>query len=268
MGTLAGRLPGAKPVWDLAQWSSRHPLPPGPPETLASGAWRYANAAKTITISPPGTADADVSFAANASIEYGDRARRQGEPWVHWLAQQEFADPPSMAALRTARLHVEARLKSARKIATPDDSPGLHAAQFQMFFTIQNRNRQSPGYGQYLWFGVPIYDDRHRTAPAHQAPDTGGTRMFIYTVAGDTFTRHSAHDREWLVIDHDLLPRMRAGLAAAWQRGFLKDSQALADYRLTGMNLGWELPGIFDVAMQVRNLRLRVTPAGPGPHAR
>ena len=56
-----------------------------------------------------------------------------------------------------------------------------------------------------------------------------------------------------------LLPLLAQGLRTAWQRGYLKDSQSLADYRIAGINLGWEVPGIFDVAMRVRNLSLQVT---------
>ncbi|MBI2924167.1 MAG: hypothetical protein HYY24_00500 [Verrucomicrobia bacterium] len=44
---------------------------------------------------------------------------------------------------------------------------------------------------------------------------------------------------------------MREALETAWAR-------ALADYRATGLNLGWEAPGIFDVAMRIRGLSLKV----------
>jgi hypothetical protein len=30
----------------------------------------------------------------------------------------------------------------------------------------------------------------------------------------------------------------------------------VADYRLTGIFIGWEVPGVFDVELQIRNLRL------------
>ena len=125
-------------------------------------------------------------------------------------------------------------------------------------FRWQNLNRQSPGYGRYLWFGIPIYDDRSRVPAAFKAQDFGGTSMFIFTPAGDVYTSQSAHDREWVTIDKDLLPLIREGLETAWKRGFLKESQSWADYRIAGMNLGWELPGTFDVELQIRNLSLKV----------
>jgi hypothetical protein len=256
-GTIEGIEAGAKPVWDLAQWSSIHPLQPAPPRRLPDGALRHANPGKSITLGKPGSAEADIALAVNGGVEYGGRARTNGQPWVHLLLQQEIENPPTLAALTSAWLHVEARLKSSRKIDTPDYTPGLHAAQFQIFFSVQNLNRQSSGYGQYLWFGVPLYDDRDRVPKAHKTQDTGGTKMFIFTPAGSEFTPRSTHDPQWLVLDKDLLPLMREGLATAWAHGFLQDSKTLADYRIAGMNLGWEVPGLFDVELQMRNLSLR-----------
>ena len=212
-----------------------------------------------VLLGKPGSTVADLTLEVMGGAEYGARARKSGEPWVHLLVQQEIQDPPALSELATARFHLEARLTRSRRAVTPDYSPDLHAAQFQVFFSVQNRNQQSPGYGHYLWFGIPLYDDRHRLPPTRQAPDTGGTTMFIDTPPGEVFTRRSAHDQEWITIDKDLLPLLVQGLRAAWQRGYLKDSQSLADYRLAGMNLGWEVPGIIDVAMRVRNLSLQVT---------
>jgi hypothetical protein len=143
----------------------------------------------------------------------------------------------------------------------PGYTPKLHAAHFQIFFTLQNLDRRNPGYGQYLWFGVPLFDDRHPVPKAHIAKDSGkedATGMFIFTPDGAEFSGRSAHDREWITIDKDLLPLMREGLKTAWERGFLQDSRSLADYRISGMNLGWEVPGIFDAAMQIRDLSLEV----------
>jgi hypothetical protein len=258
-GVVRGYETASAPAWDLDQWSSRHPLAIGPPEQLADGSLRYSNVAKTITLGSAGSDRGDLDLAVKASAEYGTRVRQPGEPWVHLLVEQNIENPPALAELSAARLQVEARLNASQRLAAPGYSPGLHAAQFQIFFSVQNLNRQSPGYGRYLWFGIPLYDDRHRVVPSHRAQDTGGTSMFIYTPSSDVFTARSAHDREWITIDRDLLPLMREGLEYAWRQQFLKESQALADYRIAGMNIGWEVPGIFDVDMQIRRLSLKVS---------
>ena len=80
--------------------------------------------------------------------------------------------------------------------------------------------------------------------------------MFIFTPGGEVFTNASTHDRNWVTVDKDLRPLLGEAMETAWANGFLGASRDLADYCLTGMNLGWEVPGLFDVAMQVRGLSL------------
>lgn len=257
-GELPGGEAGFKPVWDLAQWSSKFPLAVGPAQRQTNGALAFTNAAKQVVIGEPGRVGVDLILGVNASVEYGNRARQDSEPWVHLLVQQEIGEPPSLAELGAARFHIAARLVRSRAVKTPDYSPVRHAAQFQLFFTVQNRNRQSPGFGRLLWFGIPLYDDRHRIPVGHKSKDTAGSEMFIFTPDGSSYTGSSAHDGCWLTVDKDILPLLREALETAWARGFLAESRALADYRITGLNLGWEVPGIFDVEMQVRDLGLKV----------
>jgi hypothetical protein len=257
-GRLAGASGDTEPAWDLDQWFSRHPLDAAAPAMPKPGVRRWANAAKSVILGQPGSAEADLSLAVNASVEYDGRARQSGEPWVHLLVEQSFAEPPALASLTSARLRLQARLIRSKLHRTDDYSAGLHAAQFQMFLMLQNRNKQSPGFGKLLWFGVPLYDDRSRFAKEHKAQDTGGTAMFIFTPGGEVFSTKSAHDGEWINVDKELRPLFVEALETAWQRGFLRESRDLADYRITGMNLGWEVPGLFDVEMQVRDLSLEV----------
>ena len=266
-GMVRGHEATADPVWDLVQWSSKHPLAIAAAEKLADGSLRFSNVAKTVTLGAAGSERGDLGMAVNASAEYGSLARKSGEPWVHLLVGQDITDPPSLADLSAARLHVEARLIASEKRPMPNYSPDLHAAQFQIFFSVQNLNRQSPGYGKYLWFGIPNYDDRHRAVPAYKARDTGGTNMFIYTPAGDVFSPKSTHEQKWITIDTDLLPLMREGLEYAWKNNFLKESQSLADYRIAAMNIGWELPGTFDVDLAIRRLSLRASSTKSSPHS-
>ena len=255
-GAAPGFEEGAKPIWGLSQWSSKFPIVPAAKPTGASGFVVMSNAAKRIMLGPPG---ADLSLTLNSGEEYGAQARAAGDPWVHLLVEQEFETPPFLQKLSAARFHLGARLLHARNLHRDDYDPAVHAAQFQVFLTVQNRNRQSPGYGDLLWFGIPVYDNRHRTVPEFKSKDFGGTEKFIFTPAGTTFTSESLHDGAWVVIDQDLLPLMREALDMAWGKGFLSASKSIADYAIGGMNMGWELPGTFDVELAVRDLSLMVS---------
>jgi hypothetical protein len=135
-------------------------------------------------------------------------------------------------------------------------NPALHAAQFQMFLVVRNVNEQSKDCGNYYWFGVPFYDSRYDIPPSHKAKDggkAGATGKFIYTIAGEQVNTEHLRENEWAEIDADLLPHVKAGLKEAVKRGHLTGSDA-GDYAVTGMNMGWELPGTFDASMQIRDL--------------
>lgn len=255
-----GELPGAKntkPVWGLSQWSSRFPLAAGASKRLYGGAMVWSNAAKAVTVGPDGTRQADLILAVNTGAEYQPKSRNAGEPWVHLLVEQELESPVPLAKLSAAKLHIEARLLRAKKMPMANYSPGVHAAQFQIYFTVQDRKPGSKGYGDLLWFGVPIYDDRYPFPNEFAEQDFGGTAKFIVMPAGKNFYDVSAQEGKWIAIDKDLMPLMREALNTAWSRGFLKGSKAFEDYYIGGVYMGWELPGSFDVAMQVRKLSLR-----------
>jgi hypothetical protein len=191
-GTIAGVRPDGKPSWVLAQWHSKEKLSPDPSESLPSGALCYRNAAKAVTFGRTGTADADLTLEVIGSSEYGQRLRKADEPWVHLLVEQGFENPPALTALSEVRFRVSVRLKNIRRWDEPGYQPGLHAASFPIFISVQNKNRESPGYGQLLWFGVPVYDDRSRMPKSYQALDPG-TGMFIYSPGGKEFMGRGAH---------------------------------------------------------------------------
>ncbi len=251
--------PDAKAAaWQLAQWSSKNPLDGTTPLVkAASGGLRLSNPARSVSF---GGNDGILTLAVNTAEEYGDRPRAEGEPWVHLLVEQPIARPPRLGDLHSLRLQLEARKIRARLARADGHDPERHAAQFLLFLSLQNLEKDSPGYGNYLWFGVPIFDNRHRTSETYSAQDFGGTGKFIHTPATKHFTAGSTHDAGWVKFNADLLPLIREGLAVARSKGFLKGTDGDDLLRVAAMNMGWEVPGTFDVEMQVRGLSLISTP--------
>jgi hypothetical protein len=245
-----------EPVWGLAQWHSKHSLAGTKPHRLPSRALRWANPAKAVIVAPPGSEDADLVLAIDSRVEYSDRARRKGEDWPHLLVSQRIESSPHLAEMAALQFEISARLRRSEAFRTEDYSPHLHAAQYVVVITVQNLNRESEGYGDFLWFGIPLYDDRWRIPRPFTAPDQAQSK-FIYTPPGEAFTTDSTHDGEWITIRRDLRPLMLDALSAAWERGFLPDSRDLADYRLGGISAGWELTGILDVELQTKDLSLK-----------
>ena len=123
---------------------------------------------------------------------------------------------------------------------------------------ISNINKSSENFGGYFWFGVPFYDSRYEIPPSYKAKDAGkadATGRFIYTIAGENVASEPMKVNRWTKIEIDLLPYIKAGLEEAVKGEYLKDSNP-SDYAVVEMNMGWELPGTFDAAMQIRDLAL------------
>jgi hypothetical protein len=132
-----------------------------------------------------------------------------------------------------------------------------------MFFIIKNIIATSEDRGGYYWFGVPFYDSRYDVPPAYMARDAGkddATGKFIYTLDGKVTGATSLKEGRWTTLRVDLLPHIKDGLQEAVKRGYLQSSDP-AEYAVANMNLGWEMPGTFDAAIQVRNLRVLALPA-------
>jgi len=256
-GTVRGPSADA-PVWQLAQWSSRHPFDGTTAVTHGDGgSLRLANPARTVGF---GGDEGILTLAVNTAAEYADRPRAGSEPWVHLLVEQSVATPPRLADLTALRLRLEARRVRARLAREEGYDPRIHAAQFQIFITVQNLEKGSPGFGNYLWFGVPVFDNRHRSCPTYAAPDFAGSGKYIYTPGSGHFTTGSTHDEGWVTFEADLLPLIREGIDTARARGFLKQVDDPGLLRVAALNMGWEVPGTFDVEMQVRRLSLAATP--------
>jgi hypothetical protein len=262
-GTIRGVTESA-PVWQLAQWSSRFPFDETTPAVATDGGGlRIQNSARAVEF---GGHEGILTLAVSAGLEYGDTPRAGDAPWVHLLAQQSLAKKPQLGELVTLRFHVEARRIRSQLASESGFDARLHAAQFLIFFAVQNLEKDTAGFGDFLWFGVPIFDTRHRRCSTYAAQDFGGTGKFIYIPAAERFTAGSVHDDGWVTFEADLLPLMKEGLAVARERGFLKGAAADKSLRITSCNLGWEVPGSYDVEMQIRRLRLDAEPPATLPN--
>ncbi len=259
----------ADPVWSIAQWDSLGDLAQSARQTLSSGAVRWENQYGRVTIGQLQNPEADMAMAVWAFEEYGGQYHTPtpDRVWVHLLAEQRISPPgvdrpgcPPISSLDSLNFHLVARLLQDVPHYQAGYDSNKHAAQFLIYFTVQNLNPNSSGFGDYLWFGITPYDDRYDIVPTFIQGDLGGdmgTGKLIYNLGGEPFLSEGlvpGGPEETFV--KDILPDVRQALLEAWDRGYLPASQDLSDYRIGGMNIGWEVPGLNDVEMQVRDLSL------------
>ncbi|MEN6425416.1 MAG: hypothetical protein ABFE13_08640 [Phycisphaerales bacterium] len=250
------------PVWRLCQWATKYSLAAVPCVRGDTGDLSYENEGKRVVVGGPGSQNRDLILDIHGKTEYGATARKQGESWPHLLVEQDAPVLYPLDELDGIRLAICLRLLRCTNHTPPEQyDPGLHAAQFQMFFIVKNTSLVSQDRGNYFWFGVPFFDSRCDVPPAYMAQDAGkgdATGKFIYTVDARLLGITSLQGGDWISVQADLLPLIRSGLQEAVKRGYLKDA-ALPNYAVVNMNLGWEIPGTFDAAIQVRDLSISAT---------
>ncbi|HTN08312.1 hypothetical protein [Agriterribacter sp.] len=251
---------GQKPVWELAEWTSKYLLHQSNMVEKDGTKW-YENKGKLVSFKREGK-DTHIRLDVKAAAEY-DHPRKNNEPWPHLLIEQEFPVKPLLKDMENLFLHFEGRLiDCVSKMPADTFDPGLHSAQFQVFIIVQNRNQQSPEYGDYLWFGVPFYDYRHKQQQVYAARDVGkgdATGKFIYSLGNADYMKGSFHDKKWIKIEKDLKPFMLKAVTIAKERGYLVGS-SVEELGVTGMNIGWEVPGIFDAGFEFKGFDLIYTP--------
>jgi len=258
---------GRPPLWQIAQWHGKSSLYQPHKIVLTATGFDYKGEYKELAVHP-GAEQGDVVMGVNAFAEYGGKYRRRGDPWPHLYISQRISHPkghlgkesPPLSRIRRIDFSLAVKMLRNERHVGEGLNPRLHTAQFLLFFTVQNLSRQSPGFGDYYWFGVNMYDDRKEVTSLHVMADKGqgkkkGTGKLIYNIGVEPFGCGRTGSGEWVTIAGDLYPHMVAGLKAAWQRGFLTDSQTLDDYYVGSFVLGFEVTGLNDIAFAVRGLR-------------
>jgi hypothetical protein len=268
LGRIQRAEPVAAPVWQLAQWHSQFPFTNtaatvGPDICLS-------NIAKWLRLDEPSGRQRVLTLGVDSRAEYDGKLRRSSaEPWVHLLVQQGIQGAPSLAELASLRLRFELRLRETDTFRPEGHSPSLHAAQFQVVLTLNNTRRGSPGFGDYLWFVVPAYDDRYDVPPEYVAQDFAVTHgKLIFNPGGVAVGLKPLRPGEWQSLHYDLRPWLERALTAAWDKGYLRDSRNLADYRVAHINLGWEVSGLNRVGMELRGLSLTADLIADAAHIR
>ena len=249
-----------EPQWYLCQWNSRYCLSSAPRVVLPSGTVKYTNNAKLLTFGHRSYEGADLVLGVDSRPEYRGRLRKNGQPWPHLLIEQDDVSIHPFKDITQIYMHVETRLLTSERFDLAGYTPDLHTAQFQLTLIIQNRNRESAGFGDFIWFNVQIYDERYRLCPLYAAQDTADpSAKMIYAPPTALFTNQSVHDGQWVTFSKDIYPVIQEALDEARARGYLSTSPDNTHFAVSSVILGWEVPGVNYVQMQVRNLRLNIT---------
>ncbi len=262
------------PFWELGQWSSHSSAIDIFGDTLDLGMVIWADSNKILKMGTRQSEGYDLYLGVNSENEFGGVYRTSVQPWPHLLVQQRISPPENIGPgcepllqLSELLFQVDACLDTVNIIKKEGYYSGIHAAQFLIYFTVQNLGSNPKLFGKYVWLGVQVYDDRNQSPPKYVAHDDG-TKMLIYSIAYDETADSTTHSGKWVHFKTDLLPHAKSAVTEAWNRGYFSYEDGgstvtpplnFDDYKIGGMNMGWEAPGMFYAAFKVRNLSLRMS---------
>lgn len=244
----------AHPAWYMAQWACNHNIVNGKKTQLADG-YIYETDSQRVEVST-NPSKPNITLELKASKEY-TAPRISGQEWPHLLIEQENLQTkcPTLDKVKALDFTISAKIAYCTcKMSNPN--PDLHAAQVNMFFTVQNLLT-----GDMYWFGIPFYDNRYEIQPEYMAVDGGksdASNKFIYIAAQKEFTDKSLNNGDWVQYSKDIYPFIIKGLQEAKKQGYLENDNP-KEYTLTTMNLGWEMPGTYDGSLEIKNLSLNAT---------
>jgi len=243
--------------WRIAEWGSRYPLS-SEKTVLPGGEIVYENRGKTLGLSKKDDV-VSVRMEVMAEHEY-DKPREEGTYWPHLLLEQAFQTPTRLSEIEALLVQLDAKLLFS-ELNMPESAfnKDLHSAQFQVFITLQDGNPESPGQGDFLWFGFPLYDYRYRDVPAYMAEDIGkddASGKYIYMLSSTEVIDRSMHDKQWVSVRRNILDDLTASFKKAQEKGYLKNS-SLADMYVTSLNIGWENTATINSGVLFRNLDIQ-----------
>ncbi len=248
-----------RPAWDLAQWGSRTNFQGSP--APYGGGYAWSTETKRLVLYPDGT----VEMAVDGLKELNGQYLTDRTSWPSLIASETIAAPGaygrdvgSLLAMSKLLFSLDFRLLHNDTGIRKGYDRDRDALIVPINLTVQNLNRASAGYGDYIWLQVSAYDDRY-IAP-NAVPDKTmidmGTKKMIYFVPSSAVTHDNVHSKQWVNFNGDVLPFAKRAVQLAYEKGLLK-SPNLSDYSIGGINIGYELTGLNIGTFQFKNLSVR-----------
>lgn len=259
------------PIWTIAQWSSNFDIMIDGynlnrsndglvNEIVSNGKLVYGEEvpAKRVQVD---SRDGSIYLESNCQVEY-TQPRVSSDPWVHLLLEQSFGNNGNeLVFIKDLKsLYVEANytIEKFEDIMGETANPNVHAAQLVWFITIQNRNINSSGYGRYIWFGIPLWDNRSvgKQTAVYSAHDKG-TDTLIYSMASSDYLKYNGgvipDINEKAKAKVDILNIVTNAFNNAKDKGYLANTN-FEDLAIGGTNFGFEMPGTYNIGVKIDDL--------------
>ena len=161
-----------------------------------------------------------------------------------------------VSELSSLKFTIDLQLQVENKMSEQEYNPSIHTAQFLAYFIVQSNATLDAG--DYFWFGVPFYDYRYPSIDESVMIDAR-SQMPIYQMSNRAIDPNGVQVGKEYQIELDLIDLFSDALLACQSQEDRFLNSTIQDFSITSMNIGWELPGTFDVSAKFSNFSLTGT---------
>lgn len=247
------------PPLRIAQWGTRIPISPNDFKSIDNCLVIANNECKKFEITICNKERETIKLNCNGIAEFEGKLRRYGEPWPHLLIEHTNLSSINISQFE---LNFEIKFRISKCTVDPDleekIDQSLHTAQVTAYWTVVDKNPNSPHHNDFFWFGIPIFDHRYDIPPKYCDLDKGAptaTNKIIYVMDGTFLWRCPTGDGDWKSLKTEITPFIMDALKEIKGRGYFINSNP-EDFCLTTFNIGWEVTGPFDGEIEFATLRL------------
>ena len=250
--------PDGEIMWLMAQFGNIYGLADayaleGKEVEFTDGNYIIEDYSKKVTVNP---LTGRLTFEVNTSLEYDD-PRKDKEGWPHLIIQQGLSRQITLQEVDSIMLTIDITMdKYINHMTEAQFNPNLHTAQYLMYIVV--RSNAAMDAGEFLWFGIPFFDARYKFLPESgqiDAGTAGNTGKFIYQMPQDVYMPDGLPLNQEVNINIDLVPYFQRALNLAHVEGLMLNTE-ITDLYLTNMNIGFEIPGTYDIAITIENFSL------------
>lgn len=236
--------------WKIAQWWCKYNLAQG--EELSS-VDRYVlkDTHKSVSVD---IASGDLTLALDSSYDFSSAVTSAPAKWPHLLIEQSVSSPVFIKDKKYLNAALDFTIDKSEDKRLSGGAM-LHS-QFAWFIYLVDKNPESAGYGNFLWFGLNIFSSTAEYTSLYSSQDTaGGLGNFIYSLGSADFLSEKIETGKRNQFTVDILPFVKQALATAQERGFMVGT-TYNDIAVTGTNIGWEIFDRWDESVTIHNIAL------------
>ncbi len=257
---------GATPSWQICQWDSLYDMQDVANPTFSNGVYTFADGnSKTLQLN---SNTGSIYMEILGEKEYPTKDRQDStDLWPHLLLQQEWfgSDLVQLSSLSSMNMKMTYTVTKFEDKMHGKADAGLHRAQFVWYITLQNRTEGHADYGEYMWFGLMLFDNTETgdvtTTYYRGDDDTENNTGMLMCLPGSSAwssTGKIAKVGETIHVDYNVLTAAQEAFNYAKRKGWFANS-SWSDIYIGSTNFGFEIPGTYNIGVQIDEVALNYT---------